>query len=396
MSYSLYIWDSSRTSILYWPKDLSDIGQVVEHLAKESPGFNKRFERLAQHLLRRFPLPIPKPAAGASKEEIEAYLDQEESVWRSGNPVEEVRQLQGALWMPDIDPARAAEVLSVLLPMARELYLDVFDDQQGVYFPPFFPGRQVIPPERANVRYALDPGAANPPKFTKATVRKHFIARLTPALAPHGFEPVLDPNASISFRREIDGGYQLITGLIGGSSPDYRCDLSLESLSRRFYAIRLAAARPSEPSPNFDFYGSAFLTSVKSIRNWLVPGWQLGGDSEYARSPEEMDWMVEDLLRLGLPLLEKARTVEGMAWLYTSEDAQTVFPGNFWAGQKIRSIAAHKVLPYARLAGNLRFEEMASYLSTCDYGMVRDNPKGLREIVDYCRNVLQPVGSGPA
>lgn len=105
------------------------------------------------------------------------------------DPVQEVRELQGALWQPDILNALAPQFLSVLIPMARALYLDVLNDTVGNYYPANKNYGTVVPAERTDVLYALDPSAATPVKYTKATVRKYLSERMAEALTPHGFTP---------------------------------------------------------------------------------------------------------------------------------------------------------------------------------------------------------------
>ena len=73
MSYSIIIWDNDRAEHKVWfPKTLSVVGEAIDHLAKETPGPNVRFERLAQHLLKHFPLPPKEPGPNASQEERDA------------------------------------------------------------------------------------------------------------------------------------------------------------------------------------------------------------------------------------------------------------------------------------------------------------------------------------
>ena len=87
--------------------------------------------------------------------------------------------------------------------MARALGLDVYDDRRGIRFSATEP---VVPREREHIRDTLDPAAAQPVRYTKATLRKAFIERLTPALAPHGFVGSKVDFASFFYKREVEGG----------------------------------------------------------------------------------------------------------------------------------------------------------------------------------------------
>ena len=238
MSYSIIIWDNDRAENKVWfPETLSAVGEAIDRLAKETPGPSVRFERLAQHLLKHFPLPPKEPGPNASQEERDAYHDAEESVW-CNDPVQEVRELQGALWQPDILNALAPQFLSVLIPMARALHLDVLDDTVGIYYPANRNYGQVVPAERTDVLYALDPSAATPVKYTKATVRKYLSERMAAALAPHGFTPVKPSAFGFHFERKIEGGRQELFGSVEGSEPNYRTGIYLDSRSDRMQAIQ--------------------------------------------------------------------------------------------------------------------------------------------------------------
>jgi hypothetical protein len=403
MSYSIIIWDNDRAKHKVWfPKTLSVVGEAIDHLAKETPGPNVRFERLAQHLLKHFPLPPKEPGPNASQDERDAYHDAEESVW-CNDPVQEVRELQGALWQPDILNALAPQFLSVLLPMARVLHLDVLDDTVGIYYPANRNYGTVVPAERADVLYALDPSAATPVKYTKATVRKYLTERMAAALAPHGFTPVKPSAFGFHFERKIEGGRQELYDSVEGSEPDYRTGIRLKSRSDRMQAIATKAyAGLIEAHEPTDFRSASFTTTLSELRREMYPAWRNAGadQKEYIRNTEEMDWMVEDLLRLGLPVLDKTRTIEGLNWLYTGEEGDPMCFMSVWnlsANEGIRRRYAAEKLVYARLAGNPRFEEMVDYLSQpLDNTMAKNSPESFRQIVDYCRNVLQPLGTGPA
>ena len=404
MSYSIIIWDNDRAENKVWfPKTLSAVGEAIDRLAKETPGPSVRFERLAQHLLKHFPLPPKEPGPNASQEERDAYHDAEESVW-CNDPVQEVRELQGALWQPDILNALAPQFLSVLIPMARALYLDVLDDTVGIYYPANRNYGTVVPAERTDVLYALDPSAATPVKYTKATVRKYLSERMAEALAPHGFTPVKPSAFGFHFERKIEGGRQELYDSVEGSGPDYRTRIYLDSRSDRMQAIQTTVyAEQIEEHEAKDFRSKTYTTTMGELRYEMYPAWRNagGGQTEYIRNTEEMDWMVEDLLRLGLPVLDKARTIEGLNWLYTGEEGDPMCIMGVWnqtTHERRRRRYATRKLVYARLAGNPRFEEMVDYLTqpSLDPYMSKSSPESFRQIVDYCRNVLQPLGTGPA
>ena len=241
-------------------------------------------------------------------------------------------------------------------------------------------------------------------KYTKTTVRKYLSERMAAALASHGFTPVKPSAFGFHFERKIEGGRQELFGSVEGSEPNYDTGIYLNFRSDRMQAIQTTVyAEQIEAHEAKDFRSKTYATTLGELRYGMYPAWKnaTAGQNEYVRNTEEMDWMVEDLLRLGLPVLDKARTIEGLNWLYTSEEGDPMcFMSvcNPTVHERVRRRWANQKLVYARLAGNPRFEEMVDYLTqpSLDTYMSKSSPESFRQIVDYCRNVLQPLGTGPA
>ncbi len=232
----------------------------------------------------------------------------------------------------------------------------------------------------------LDPEAATA-QFTKAKLRKHLLEYLTPHLAEHGFQYKTHSFYSVNFQRQIDGKEQKICGRIQGASPDdFRGEFEIVD-------------------PDFSL---GFKHSI--LRQVVQPNWKNESRlRDVMRNFEEAEWLAEDLLKYGLPILDKARTPEGLDWLFNSPEAVSVFFGNvhhsnpFW-----RDILAIKAATQVR---NPHFEEIAGRLleKFADKDVIveklrtqiqeKQHPEDCERfeaLINYCRTSLQPIGDGAA
>lgn len=82
ITYELYVLDYFRHADILPAKveSLDMAEQVFSALSELSSGVNPRFQRLAWHLIKRFPGRNGLPD-DASDEEIEAYHDMEAPIW---------------------------------------------------------------------------------------------------------------------------------------------------------------------------------------------------------------------------------------------------------------------------------------------------------------------------
>lgn len=356
MPYTLYIYDcdrcggEARYSEMRGKNAIAEVMEKLDRIrgCEQRRGASVVFERLALRLLQRFPLP------------------QEAALWQNCAPLETVQQLEDGLWTLEIAAERADEFLSVLLPLARFLRLTVLDSQRGllVQYQAYYTDGFVFPPSALADYRRLDPEAATA-QFTKAKLRKHLLEYLTPRLAEHGFQYKTDRFYSVNFQRQIDGKEQKICGRIEGSSPD---DFRGE----------------------FEIVGPGLHTGIKlfRLREIVQPNWNNEARrTEFMRNFEEAEWLAEDLLRYGLPILDKARTIEGVDWLYNSPEAASVFPGNVYHSNPVwRHIVAIKA---AMQAHNPHFEEIASRLLE-KFVDKPDNWEsiGNKKFIDQCRAQL--------
>jgi len=105
--------------------------------------------------------------------------------------------------------------------------------------------------------------------------------------------------------------------------------------------------------------------------------------------------MVSDLLGFGLPVLERARTVEGVDWLFNSEAAAEVFSDNLHGARSITDDHEQATI-YARFVGSPRFDAIVADIEqriAKQHSMVTER---YRALVELCRTSVQPVGSGVA
>jgi hypothetical protein len=310
-AYTIYVWDNDQNAPARPPTKMGEVEDYLENLISNTAGKlpSPRLERLVRHLLAHFPLPIPRPGLDASDEEIEAYHDQEPSIWHSDDPVQEVRTLENALWIPDIDGSSMAEFLRVLLPKARELHLCVLDDAMGALYVSLSPFEMyTVPTSHSEMRLALDPGykQALDPAFAKKArtdqqpLADHANTKLALVLQPHGFSLSAKAGYEICWVRELPGCSQIILGVFNQFtqfSPYFTLDLELMSASHH----APVQGNDGQPMPQLA------RLPLMSLRLQSNPGWKdahRGGS--YARNREELDWIIEDVVAHGLPWLDQA------------------------------------------------------------------------------------------
>ncbi|MFC7421562.1 hypothetical protein ACFQNF_16995, partial [Iodobacter arcticus] len=319
-------------------------------------------------------------------------------LWNGINPIHAVRDLPCQAWTIQIDSDQSNAFLRRLLPLARELRLDVFDLETETYYCHDMLRSYVIPEEKTAMWYELDPIAANPVKYAKAKVAKRFAEQLTPALAEHGFMPVrekLDDGFLFYFEREVEGGSQVIRATDSGSAGELKCRVSFEVYSQRVDCIASKFRLWRENLPIIDFQHTKkvpiYLPGLDTLRN-RVYGKKLN-NADCCRSAEEVDWVVEDILILGVFTLDKARTIQGMNWLLSDEGAQSWNPEDYEHDKSL----IFDLFTYARLASNPRFEQMAKEIQeVVKHQTPIPNVATVNDMAAFCREYVSPIGDGPA
>jgi hypothetical protein len=358
--YPLYVFDVRRHSDLgisthLENKNLAALEQAVHQLRQREDRTNPCFRRLGKVLARRLP---------------------EKEFWRN-DPESELSSWTLATWQPTLgDPRRIGELLRVLLPLARRLELQVFDAFQRIYLPGpdhyfmeeiTFAPIKPVPVERAEVfQEACDPECAQEQKpFTQAEYSALFEEPLSVALKAYGFagKPGYTEER-IEFVRGTNGTEQSIGAHM--SVRHLSCRIYLEVKSNR---VRNIFKRWGEDVPEyrvpFGFGENILYLPFDDIRVVAQPDWKNKNDysipSFSILTQEEANWMIEDLLQYGLPLLDRAWTVEDMDWLYNR---------NPLTARYVRDVGLYITIPrpffrrarlatiYARLAGNPAFDEI--------------------------------------
>jgi hypothetical protein len=352
--YPLYVFDVRQHSDLnisghLEKKNLAALEQAVRQLRLREGKTNPYFRRLGKVLARRL---------------------SENGFWHT-NPENELAFWTLAAWQPKLlAPRRIEELLHVLLPLARRLELHVFDAFQRIYLPGqsrlFAEGVRPepdppIPIERGETfRRIYDPDYLQEQRcFEEIAYSSFFEEPLTAALGEHGFrkEPSFDVS-KFKFVRSMDSVEQRI--LI--SLMDVRCSPYLDMESDRIRHVLERWGKNISKYRGVPFVDSVFYIPFDAIRAAMQPDWKNREFISFVMTQEDADWLIEDLLQHGLPLLDRARTVGGMDWLYNKNPVTARY---------IRDVGLHVTSPepffgrarlatiYARLAGNPAFDEIA-------------------------------------
>lgn len=351
-------------------------------------GLNPRFIRLAWHLSKRFPGDegLPKDA---TDEEIEVYHDREDPIWISRTtPLNDMLRHDTALWQPEVEMGHMADFMAALTPLARQLGLDIYDRMQGYYLPAY--GLPVPRDEAMYFRLSFDPEIAKPGLYgypNDKELREALLAKFIQHLSGHGFTP----GEGFSYpmfpiKRPVPGGLQVIQPIV----PAYSCNPMLIAKSARYAALR-QALEPNKPSVS---PAEVFSFSFIAVRELVQPAWQ-GLDPARTRNMEEVDWLLSELIQHGLPILEKARTIKGMDWLYNNPEAAKLFPHNRLHRRDSHNQALAAVA-YAYWAGNPEFDAIVA--ERLD-NIPSDEAEGralIKACADYLRAKEQPMGDGIA
>jgi hypothetical protein len=293
------------------------------------------------------------------------------------------------IWWPELGADHMKELLKVLLPLARELHLGIFDAMFAIYVPPET-NKAPIPrcKEALQYRFEFDPDFVEKKPFTKESVDEYIDMTLTPILAEHGF--VRHPQYSCKFQRKINGGHQKIFACPVSYTGPLTCSVQFSQYSERITAIR-DRYNDFDKGERINRTSDIFFFYLFDLREGAQPGWKNleTWAEQLVLTKEEADWMIEDILQMGLSILDRLRNL-------TVEDADRFFNGRHeWTElvEKTRSITSATI--YARLAGKMDFETVVRHYEQ------RIQDKDVKEryarLADICRREIHPVnGSEPA
>jgi hypothetical protein len=296
-------------------KELPQVFPVLDQLnlqAADAPRPSVRLKRLVALLGRRF------PGGNAVDQGSEAL------VWENDvTPLP--RSVRSAIWAVPLAPEARLHLLSDLVTWARELMLDVYDDELGIYVPA---DGLPVPFDRA-VKFmrAFFRKEARRPWENALALRQAVIHGLTLMLTPAGFAFTPRDGDDACFTRTVPDGIQRVTALVTGVHPGWRCRFIVEHHS---HAIRHGmTVMDGELTPGLqDAYKSFALLGrqLDLLRVDRNPDWHddlMGWPwLTFCMTPFWLDWMLEDLSDIGLKLLDDMSTAEGLLNVLTRPDYQ--------------------------------------------------------------------------
>lgn len=228
----------------------------------------------------------------------------------------------------------------------HQLFLSVYDPQLKLYMLMWAGELELCLTSQMTVYQQFNPQLDF--KYTKANLRKRLKQGLSPVLEASGFKDEVDHSYSVFYRRNINGIEQLIKGWIEKQRGEYRLNLSFEVsfndnllFMLKFYELRGVV---------WDRLG---LEDSLRYNHYVIIE---------CRNNEEVDWIVDEILTYGLPIMEKASSFKGMNWLFNSPEAKNVFYHNRfidWPGfcHHLRSNYYYRALKIARLANSSELDQ---------------------------------------
>jgi hypothetical protein len=300
-------------------------------------------------------------------------------------------------------------LLKVLLPLTRGLRLGVLDAMFGFYIPPEIEALP-LPKGKEALHYRAEfdqdflrsiearqaGGSGKIGQLTKDGVNEYVAETLTPILAEHGF--VRDPQDFRYFLRKREGGFQEISACAMSYSyvMPLVCHVDFKQHSERIMSILKKYNNFGDGLPEPEDMSKIFVLDLGDFRRMEQPGWKNLNQwaTELALSKEEVDWIIDDTLRLGLSFLDRFR-------VFSVDDADNFFHEHSEFSDKLMNASGRPLVDfvltpiYARLAGKRDFEAVVRH-----FEQIIETDKGRKkfsQVVDVCRNHLQPVnGSEPA
>lgn len=349
-AYTLSLFDPADTPCKgVDTRQLHSVEQVVsllQMLDRARPGANPRFERLMNLL------DCAHPGHGVG------FSGRADGLPMRPEPGSKQRFGPGAdqavlLLAVDLDQCDLVAVMPDLLFWSRELGLDVFDELQGI----FLPWRALPVPKETGLAFARQSGWAAPLKVwnNALELRQVLIDRLTHLLVDHGYGFRVEPGYDAVFERETDDGFQRIAARIGGAPPALTCKFDIEQGSRRFTQVMQSAGYPLGNPEGTRLILNEQLVSFRTLNH---PGWdRLSGHVVHLVWTQGwLDWMLDDLGALVLPVLEQARTAEGLCKLYTDPQSAGRFPRAVREHGDVSRFAMLPAIAAAYFAGSPQFE----------------------------------------
>lgn len=323
MAPTLWVFDASALPEVD-TRQISELQQVFPLLDRlysqvsTAPKPSVRLKRLVDLLGRRF------PDATTDGNSAEA------SVWEEGiAPLSEA--IRSPIWAVPLASEARERLLPDLVSWARELMLDVYDDELGIYVPA---DGLPVPYDRGVkfMRVFFDKEARRPWPNAMA-LRQAVIHGLTLVLAPAGFVFAPREGDDACFARTVADGVQRVTALVSGTHPALHCRVFVEHHSQSVCrGLALVDGKRLREAPDsykqFALLGRQFdLLRMERRSDWCddLMGWPW---LTFCPTPFWLGWVLEDLEVLGLRLLNDMSTTEGLVNVLGGRDYK-------WCSQNI-------------------------------------------------------------
>lgn len=327
MSLSLYLFDLTQAAPPA-PLTLAQMSTLLDVLGERELGVNPHFLALGQRL--------EQAASGYNLR------------WLN-SPAQEARTVTGALWHLEIPVPQTPGTVHLVARLANELGLCAYCDQIGIGF---LPDSRITPANRSELWYAMlqEVQAASQPTQTPfSQVVAQVTERFTQLLVPHGFTlsmPAAMPTAhrgTLCFERPISDGRQCVDIRVHehqtrDGNMARACDYDLQTFHD-------AVSRVEMPSKQVND-SQAF-----KISNGFL------GRSGAIDQAEEIEALILDCERRGLPLLDLTRDLAGLDQVFHGPSADEILSSGFTS---LRKHAWHQLSRFAVawLNGNPHFDQL--------------------------------------
>ena len=261
--------DVNTKALIEWKQSW----ELLDRLWAQSPAPNVRIKRLALMLRNEFP-DDPHSAPVEAQNWEDGFAPQPD-------------QCDQSVWSVFAGPYGLERLTPRVINLARELLLDVVDDLVGVYVPA---RGHPLPQDvgLAFMRTFLQPHTGrrwdSPQSLAQA-----LSSGLMNILGDAGFVQVTQTEQTVRLERRVSKGVQSVTAEIYGPGKSLHCRIFIDQ---------------RQPGVS----GAILDTSLSALRAEHDPAWRQARTGEpfvnLAMTAFWLDWMLEDLVRWGLPLLQ--------------------------------------------------------------------------------------------
>lgn len=325
---SLYLFDLTQAA-LPAPLNLPQMGTLLDVLGERKPGINPRFLELGQQL--------EQATSGTNL----GWLN---------SPAQEALTVTSALWHLAIPVPQTPGTVHLVARMANDLGLCAYCDQIGIGF---MPDKRITPANRSELWHAMLQEAqatSQPTRYPFSQVVAQVTERFTQLLVPHGFtlsEPAATPasqSVKMCFERLISEGRQCVALTVHehqtrDGDMARACGFDLQTFHDAVSRVEMPSKQVNDP-PTFEL-SNGFL-----------------GKSGAIDQAEDIEALILDCERRGLPLLDMTRDLAGLDQAFHGPSADAILSSGFTS---LREHAWHQISRFAVawLNGNPHFDQLA-------------------------------------